>query len=287
MKTILAIVIFIMVYGPAMAQEQLEKSASCYVIIFAQSRSFTTEADEFSLPRLQLLDICPRQKKGLPKIKIRRDGKEIETSFEVKKIFESKEEARTFADRFGVTDESMRLFDIPKCKLIRDIQMPLRKQPDAKTTPTIALLNVCLPSESNKMQHPMITFEENGKQISRIFEVVQTFDNRQQAEKYAKENSITDIQISQRYTDHIVDCHIIRIEEIPLTKRPGVKTESKIALLNTCLNDEIPQQRPVIEVIRNGKTEFREFEIIKIFVDKQEAEIFAKENGVTDVEFRK
>lgn len=283
MKTILAIVIFIMVCGSAMAQDKLEKSASCYVIIFAKSGSFTTESDEFSLPRFQLLDICPRQKKGLPKIKIRRNGKEIETNFEVKKIFESKEEARTFADRFGVTDESMRLFDIPKCKLIRDVGMPLRKQPHEKNVPTVALLDVCLPFGASKSQHPMITFEENGRQVSRIFEVVQTFENRQKAEMYAKENAITDVQISQRYTDHIADCHIIRIEEIPLTKRLDAKTESKIALLNTCLNDKTPQQRPVVEVIIDGKEEFREYEIIRLFADKAEAETYAKANGVIDI----
>ena len=72
-----------------------------------------------------------------------------------------------------------------------------------------------------------------------------------------------------------------------MTKRPGVQRELKIALLNTCLKDKIPQQRPVIEVIRNGEKAFREFEIIKLFVDKAEAEKYAKENDIIDSEFSK
>lgn len=83
----------------------------------------------------------------------------------------------------------------------------------------------------------------------------------------------------------ISDCQVIRTVYLPLTKKPGVKTESKISLLNTCLNDKIPQQRPTTEVVRNGKKLFRTFEIIKVFADRAEAEKYAKENGITDVDF--
>lgn len=40
-----------------------------------------------------------------------------------------------------------------------------------------------------------------------------------------------------------------------------------------------------IEVIGNGKIEFREFEIIKLFADRKEAETFAKENNIIDANF--
>jgi hypothetical protein len=95
-----------------------------------------------------------------------------------------------------------------------------------------------------------------------------------------------DIQINQIQYDAIADCQIIRLEKVPLTKKPNTQTEFQlIVLLNTCLTDEIPQQRPVIEVIRNGTKEFREYEIIKIFASKNQAEIYAKEHGLTDVKF--
>lgn len=79
------------------------------------------------------------------------------------------------------------------------------------------------------------------------------------------------------------DCHIIRVITIPLTKKPGVITERAIALLNTCINKEIIQQLPVIEVIRNKQKEFRGYEVIKIFKNKVEAKRYAYENSLTDI----
>ena len=79
------------------------------------------------------------------------------------------------------------------------------------------------------------------------------------------------------------NCHIIRVIKIPLTKKTGVITECAIALLNTCINNEIIQQRPIIEVIRKEQKEFREFEVIKLFKDKVEAKRYAYENNLTDI----
>ncbi len=79
------------------------------------------------------------------------------------------------------------------------------------------------------------------------------------------------------------DCHIIRVITIPLTKKTGVIAERSIALLNTCINNEIIQQRPVIEVIRNEQKEFREYEVIRVFKNKVEAKRYAYENNLTDI----
>jgi hypothetical protein len=162
--------------------------------------------------------------------------------------------------------------------------MPLRKKSEEKTTPTIALLDTCLAPEAGERAHPMVTFEENGRPTTRIFEVAKTFFDKAEAEKYARENSIDDLEISEEYKKHVADCRIIRRVEIPMTKKPNVPAQPRIALLDTCLNDPVPQQRPVIEVLRNGRKEFRQFELIKIFTDRAEAESYARENGLTDVE---
>ena len=199
MKILIFISLILIFNGVIMAQEKLEKAASCYVIVFAEPFE-KKEFDKIYLPHFQLLDICPKRDPKLAyqeaKIKLKREGKEFETSFDVVKIFKNKAEAKKFADKFGVTDESMLLNEIPKCNLIRVIDMPLRKRNDKPTTPTIALLDVCLPPEANNIQHPVITFEENGKKVSRIFEVIKTFANKEEAEKYAKENGIVDIDFS-------------------------------------------------------------------------------------------
>jgi hypothetical protein len=95
-----------------------------------------------------------------------------------------------------------------------------------------------------------------------------------------------DFQINQIQYDVIADCQIIRLGNVPFSKKPNAQSQVPvIVLLNTCLSDEIPQQRPVIEVIRNGKSEFREYELLTIFASKREAKKYAKVNGLTDVQF--
>jgi len=186
-------------YGSMLEETKLTKEKSCYVIVFAEP-FVKKEIDKIYLPKFQLLDICPERKTGLAyqetKITVRRDGKDFETGFNVLRTFENKAEAKEFADRHGVIDESMLLNDPPKCKLIRVIDMPLRKKSDKEIKPTIALLDVCLPREANDFQHPMITFQENGKTVTRIFEVIRTFTDQEEAEKYAKENRITDVEFN-------------------------------------------------------------------------------------------
>ena len=288
MKYLLVFALFLMFYGDATAQEKLEKEASCYAIVYAEPFE-KKEAGKLYMPEFQLLDICPKRTPGLAyqeaRITITRNGKKLETGFDVVQIFKDKQEAAEFARRYGVADESMMLMDLPKCKIIRVVEMPLRKRPDAKGTPTIALLDTCLSAEAARRAHPVATFEENGRQVSRIFEIAKTFADITEAKTYAGENSIADVEISEQYKKHVADCRIIRLIELPLSKRPDKPQPPKIALLETCLKDEIPQQRPVIEIFRGGQKTVREFEVIKTFADQKEAETYAAENGLTDVDF--
>jgi tetratricopeptide (TPR) repeat protein len=183
-----------------MSQDKLEKDAKCYVIVYAEP-FVKKERDELYFKKFQLLDICPKREPGLQyqeaKIKIHKDSKEIETSFEPIRTFADAAEAKEFMNKYGVQDESMLLNDLPKCKIIRVVNFPLQKRPNAKTTPTIALLDVCLPTEAKNRQHPVITFEENGKTVTRIFEVIKTFKSKKEAEKYALKNGITDVDFNK------------------------------------------------------------------------------------------
>lgn len=175
---------------------------------------------------------------------------------------------------------------IPTCRLIRVINLPLRKEQGHDTQPKIVLLDVCLPSTARNLQHPMITFEENGRSVTRMYEVAKIFSGRVSAEKYARENGIKDVifdnERPEMSKEKVADCHVIRTIDVPLTKKPNVPKDRKIALLNTCLKDETPQQRPVIEIVRNGKKEFREYEVLRVFADLKEAIDFAAEQGIKD-----
>jgi hypothetical protein len=59
----------------------------------------------------------------------------------------------------------------------------------------------------------------------------------------------------------------------------------RICLLDICPPDEGMMQRRVIQVEREGKTGWREFDIVKVFENQEEAEEYAAEKGIKDVEY--
>ncbi len=290
MKAILLTILFLTVHGCSMAQDKvLEKATKCYVIrkIVPQAR---VDIGDVKLEKFVLYDICLSENSD-EKEEVFIENNNITKSVKAKliKTFENGSAAQTFAAKHKITDTEFA--KIADCQIIRLIDLPMslmgKKVPNAK--PEIALLNTCIMREKEWEVLPKIKLTRNGKEIEREFLDMRTFKNQAEAKEYAKQNGLTDVNftnnISAMTQNNQSDCHIIRVVEIPLTKKPNVPSEPKIALLNTCLKDEIPQQRPVIEVIRNGKKEFREFEIIKLFADRKEAETFAKENNIIDSSF--
>lgn len=104
--TIGLVSILLTIYGCTMSlNNPLEKESSCYVIVLAEP-FVKKEIDKVYVPKFQLLDICPKREKGLAyqesKIKIRRDGKKIVTSFDILRTFETKDEAKEYADKYGI-----------------------------------------------------------------------------------------------------------------------------------------------------------------------------------------
>jgi hypothetical protein len=174
--------------------------------------------------------------------------------------------------------------EIP-CKVIREIRYPITKTEPYKQPLKFALLNVC-PKDAGMEARPMLTFFVDGKIVDREYVVEKVFADKAEADEYAKQNNIVEPKQTLPKVENIADCQIIRKIDFPLTKKPNVKTNKKFALLNTCLNDEIPMQRPSIEVIRNDKKENRLFEVIKTFANKTEAKNYAKENKITDVNYK-
>lgn len=59
----------------------------------------------------------------------------------------------------------------------------------------------------------------------------------------------------------------------------------KVCLLDVGFSDEGKQQRRVVQVTIDGEEIWREFEIVKVFETRGEAEKYAAENGIKDVEY--
>lgn len=198
MKVFIAIILGFLSVGCIMSQEKiLEKDKLCYVIRFVEpfvKKEFGVEYKK----EFQLLDVCPKREKGLQypgaSIPIERDGKTISTQFDALRTFASEAEAREFAEKNNLTDTPF----LPKndCEIIRIIDFPLTKRPNAPKNPKIALLNTCLFDET-VVQRPSIEVMRMGKKQTRLFAVIKTFENKREAEKYAKANQLFDVNYTQ------------------------------------------------------------------------------------------
>jgi hypothetical protein len=85
-------------------------------------------------------------------------------------------------------------------------------------------------------------------------------------------------------------CHIIRKIRLAHCKRGPAVCEKcrqmdveRICLLDICPPDAGQMQRRVIEVLVDGKTEWHEFDVVRMFADEQEAKAYAAQNGIEDV----
>jgi hypothetical protein len=58
----------------------------------------------------------------------------------------------------------------------------------------------------------------------------------------------------------------------------------RICLLDICPPDAGMVQRRVIEIAMDGKAEWREFDVVRMFADEQEAATYAVQNGIEDID---
>lgn len=195
MKYLIGLTLIILTFSNcSMSQEKtLEKDNSCYVIRFSEpfvKREYGVEYKK----RFMLLDVCPKREKGLQypgaQISIERDGKIIETQFDVLKTFTDEAEAREYAAKNNLTDTPFLAKN--DCEIIRIIDLPLTKSPNTAKKPQIALLNTCIFDETD-VQRPSIEVLRSGKPQTRLFEIIKVFTDKSEALAYAKVNKLFDI----------------------------------------------------------------------------------------------
>lgn len=94
-----------------------------------------------------------------------------------------------------------------------------------------------------------------------------------------------------RAIDENEQCKIIRKISVTHCKRGPARcvkckatSKETICLLNICPEDAGKVARRVIPIKRNGKIEYREFDVIKQFESSDEALQFAKDNNISDIE---
>lgn len=77
-------------------------------------------------------------------------------------------------------------------------------------------------------------------------------------------------------------CRVIRRLGYPFGKRADDVREVRYALLDTCPDGSRPSARPLIQVTVRGEKRLREFDVVRFFRDRREAEVYARQHNILD-----
>lgn len=81
------------------------------------------------------------------------------------------------------------------------------------------------------------------------------------------------------------NCRVIRVVPYPVTKRADKNVKKRIALLNLCPENRGMLARPMLGFMVDGKLQLFEYDVVRVFKNRTEAEKYAKKNGIADVAF--
>lgn len=81
------------------------------------------------------------------------------------------------------------------------------------------------------------------------------------------------------------NCKIIRVVSYPVTQKMDKNVKKRIALLNLCPDNRGMVARPMMPIDVNGKIEMFEYDVVRVFKNKKEAEKYAKQNGIADASY--
>jgi hypothetical protein len=81
------------------------------------------------------------------------------------------------------------------------------------------------------------------------------------------------------------NCRVIRVVSYPVTQKMDKNVKKRIALLNLCPENRGMVARPMLPVETEGKFQMFEYDVVRVFKNRKEAEKYAKQNGITDVSF--
>ena len=81
------------------------------------------------------------------------------------------------------------------------------------------------------------------------------------------------------------NCQVIRVVPYPVTQRADKNVKNRIALLNLCPENRGMVARPMLSVEVGGKFQMFEYDVLRVFKNKKEAEKYARKNGITDATF--
>ncbi|HEX8737741.1 MAG TPA: hypothetical protein VF721_20580, partial [Pyrinomonadaceae bacterium] len=81
------------------------------------------------------------------------------------------------------------------------------------------------------------------------------------------------------------NCQVIRVVPYPVTQRADKNVKNRIALLNLCPENRGMVARPMFSINVDGKFQMFEYDVVRVFKNRKEAEKYAKKNDIKDINF--
>ena len=81
------------------------------------------------------------------------------------------------------------------------------------------------------------------------------------------------------------NCRVIRVVSYPVTQRADKNVKQRIALLNLCPENRGMVARPMLSVSVGSNFRMFEYDVLRVFKNRKEAEKYAKKNGIADAAF--
>lgn len=193
-KTPLLLAIFFLLSLSAYSQSQ---PPACKIIREVRYPVTKTEPSRQPL-RIALLDLCPKDRGMVarPMMPMMVAGQMQMFEYDVLQVFKDQAEADLYAKENGIIEPKQQFPPDNGCRVVRRVAIPLTKRPGQKLKQAAALVNVCL-SDPGMRQRPVTGVLVSGKKEWREFEVEKVFKSEKEARRFAKENNITDFDLSK------------------------------------------------------------------------------------------
>ena len=199
-------------------------------------------------------------------------------------------------------------------KIIRYMYKPDKKRIDSERGPKryyVLKVSTDMMEGGIRRAMPFITLVRGGESYSVAFEVVTSFETKEEALKYAEDNRVKDIDltdytyglppdkppvnlsdslVSDLHTSPFIGEKFIRYMHMPEKKRrdedPGPMRYYVLEVSTDRMGNGEYRAMPFTSIERDGKEYFVAFELVTSFETEEEVLKYAEENGITDIDLK-
>ncbi len=174
-------------------------------------------------------------------------------------------------------------FDIwNKIREIIDNNQPFKYIRIEVTDATVTLKGIIADAKLKKQAVAAIEKIQGVEKVVDLIEVDETISDKTAENKVMFSGIIP----AETVQENPALCRVIRRVIYPVSAKGTSAQKMQIALLDICPNDTSTNSRPKISIISEGKAAMFEYDIVKVFKNKNEARKYAEENNIGNISFK-